>query len=106
MGAQNIIILLVNIVLLTLTIVFHYLGYKKSSDSLKDYKSGMGLYFFLSKLSCFTGGFFTYSWARIFFDVESGRVVPCITLVVFIATYIFVYMHFRDKVKQNESAKG
>lgn len=106
MDTANIIILLLNIVLFVMMIVFHYLGYKETEYSVKDYKSGLGGYFFTSRMCWLTGGFFTYMFARNFFDIEVGWPTTIATLIVFIATYIILYTYFLKKVKQNEAAKG
>lgn len=106
MDTANIIILLLNIVLFVMMIVFHYLGYKETEYSVKDYKSGLGGYFFTSRICWLTGAFFTDMFAGNFFDIETGWIIPIANLIVFIAAYFIMYTYFLKKVRQNEAAKG
>jgi len=104
METSTIVLLAVNIILFVLMIVFHYLNYKETAYSVKEYKSGLGLYFFLSGMSLVMA-IMDLSIARTFFDVNVGWAFTIASIVIFGATWGFLFFYFLKKVKQNEAAQ-
>jgi uncharacterized membrane protein YoaK (UPF0700 family) len=86
-------------------IILQWLAYRDNSHSLRDYKSLLGIYFFLSWICLITGAFFSASLSVFLFDFSPNAILATANLVVYLIVYVALYFYFFKKIEKATTNK-